>query len=77
MPYGMGPAGWGYHPYGLAVVGVGIPGGLADRFHHGGLQPKKRRLGFLKKGRIIFEMSWATLRRGSKNLRNSYPIMSF
>jgi hypothetical protein len=51
----------------LAVVGVGTPGGLADRFHHGDRQPKKKRSAFLKKGRIIFEKSWARLRKGSKN----------
>jgi hypothetical protein len=40
---------------GMGEVGVGTPGGTERPFHHGGLQPKKRRLGFLKKMRIIFE----------------------
>jgi hypothetical protein len=51
----------------MAEVGVGTPDGTECPFHHGDLQPRKKRYGFLKKGRIIFEMSWATLRRGSKN----------
>jgi hypothetical protein len=35
--------------------GVGIPGGTEYLFHHGGLQPRKRRFGFSKKRPISFE----------------------
>ena len=57
MPYGMGPAGWGYHPYGYGRGRCWNPGGLVDPCHHGDRQPKKKRSAFLKKGRIIFEKS--------------------
>jgi hypothetical protein len=36
------------------VVG-GTPGGMADQFRHGGVQPRKRKFGFLKKKPISFE----------------------
>jgi hypothetical protein len=41
----------------MVVVGAGIPGGMVLRFHHGDRQPKKKRLGFLKKRPIFFEKS--------------------
>ena len=65
MPYGMGPAGWGYHPYGRG--GVGTPGDTVHSFPHGDHQPKKKRFGFSKKKLNTFEKSWARLRKGSKN----------
>jgi hypothetical protein len=39
----------------MAEVGVGTLGGTERPFHHGDLQPRKRRLGFLKKMPIFSE----------------------
>jgi hypothetical protein len=51
----------------MAEVGVGTPGGTERPFHHGDLQPKKKKLVSWKKRRIIFERSWAILRKGLKS----------
>jgi hypothetical protein len=42
---------------GTVEGGVGIPDGTEHPFHHGGLQPKKKKLVSWKKRRIIFEKS--------------------
>jgi hypothetical protein len=39
---------------GMVEGGVGIPDGMERPSRHGDLQPRKRRLGFLKKMPIFF-----------------------
>jgi hypothetical protein len=42
---------------GTVVAGVGIPGGTGHPFHHGDLQPRKKRFGFSRSKAISFEKS--------------------
>jgi hypothetical protein len=41
----------------MEEVGVGTPGGTERRFHHGDLQPRKKRFGFSKRKPISFGKS--------------------
>jgi hypothetical protein len=54
----------------MAEVGVGTLGGMEHPFHHGGLQPRKRRFGFSKRKPIPFGKSWTRLKKDSKNWRS-------
>jgi hypothetical protein len=69
MPYGMGPAGWGYHPYGFGRGRCWHPGWFGGPVPPWGLPTKEEEIRFLEEGANYFREELSQLEKRLDELK--------